>query len=78
MCLAVPGQIISITGDNAVTRTGKIQFGPIIREASLAFLPDAKAGDYVLVHAGVAITKVHEDEAQRIFGYLEEIDEIHG
>lgn len=77
MCLAIPGQIVSMKGDS-YSRMGIIQFGPISKEASLAFIPDAAIGDYVLVHAGVAISKVHEAEAQRIFSYLEKIDEISG
>jgi len=76
MCLSVPGKIISISKEEALD-TGKIQFGNIVKEASLAFVPDAVVGDYVLVHAGVAISKMHEEEAQRVFGYLEEINEIH-
>ena len=76
MCLSVPGKIISISKDEALD-TGKIQFGNIVKEASLAFIPDAVVGDYVLVHAGVAISKMHEEEAKRVFGYLEEINEVH-
>jgi len=77
MCLAIPGQIISIAGE-ALTRTGRLRFGSIVKEASLAFIPDAAIGEYVLVHAGIALAKVREEEARRIFSYLEEIDEIHG
>ncbi len=77
MCLAVPGQIVSIQGD-AEMRTGCILFGTAQKEASLAFLPDAAPGDYVLVHAGVAISKVQESEARRIFEYLEQINEVRG
>lgn len=77
MCLAIPGQIVTIAGED-VSRTGCIRFGAVLKEASLAFLPEAVPGDYVLVHAGVAISRVQEAEAQRIFEYLEQIDEIHG
>ncbi|MCB1592314.1 MAG: HypC/HybG/HupF family hydrogenase formation chaperone [Alphaproteobacteria bacterium] len=74
MCLALPGEIITISGE-ALERTGRVRFGAIEKEASLAFVPEAVAGDYVLVHAGVAISIVQEEEAQRIFAYLDEIGE---
>ena len=73
MCLAIPGKIISIEG-HALTRTGAIEFGTVIREASLAFVPEANQGDYVIVHAGVAISTLNEEEAQRTFDTLSEID----
>ena len=74
MCLAVPGQIISIRGDDALSRSGQVRFGEAVREASLAFVPEAVEGDYVLVHAGVAISVLCEDAAARTLGYLEEIE----
>ncbi len=77
MCLAVPGEIVDIAGED-LARTGTILFGTVKKSASLAFIPDAAVGDYVLVHAGIAISKVNETEARRIFGYLEEIDEVSG
>lgn len=77
MCLAIPGRIISVDG-KGLYKTGRIEFGSIVKKASLAFVPDAVVGEYVLIHAGIALGKVVEEEAQRIFGYLEEINEIHG
>ena len=74
MCLAVPGEIISITGDDALSRSGQVRFGDAVREASLAFVPEAVEGDYVLVHAGIAISVLQEDAAQRTFSALEEIE----
>ena len=77
MCLAVPGQIKSIEMQHDDTvRMAKISFGGIVKEASLEMLPDANIGDYVLVHVGVAISKVNEEEAQKTFKYLEEIGEL--
>ena len=73
MCLAVPGEIISIAGDDALSRCGQVRFGDAMREANLAFVPEAVVGDYVLVHAGIAISVLQEDAAQRIFSALEEI-----
>ena len=54
----------------------KVSFGGITKEASLEMLPDANVDDYVLVHVGVAISKVNEEEAKKTFSYLEEIGEL--
>ena len=77
MCLAIPGKIKSIDLQyNGLVRMAKVIFGGITKEASLEMLPDANVGDYVLVHVGVAISKLNEEEAQRTFKYLEEIGEL--
>lgn len=77
MCLAIPGKIKSIdTLYNGTVRMAKVSFGGIIKEASLEMLPDAQPGDYVLVHVGVAISRVDEEEAAKTFEYLKEIGEI--
>lgn len=76
MCLAIPGEIVSIGGGSALECTGVVKFGAIEKEVNLAFVSEAAIGDYVLVHAGVAISIVQPEEAQRIFNYLEEIDEV--
>lgn len=76
MCLAVPGRIESITGDDFLTKRGKVNFSGIVKEISLACVPEAKVGDYTLVHAGVAISLVDEEEAKEVLSYLKEIDEI--
>ena len=76
MCLAIPGEIRSISGDSALMRTGIIRFGAIEKEASLAFVPEAVVGDYVLIHAGVAISIIRPQEAKRIFDYLDQIGEV--
>ena len=66
MCLAIPGKIRSVEmKHNGMVRMAKISFGGITKEASLDMLPDAEIGDYVLVHVGVAISKVNEEEAQK-------------
>ena len=74
MCLAVPGQVREIVGDDALTRIGKIAFAGIVKEASLMLLPEVTIGDWVLVHAGVAITRLDESEAQRTMAYLEALE----
>lgn len=76
MCLAVPGKIASITGDDPLTRMGKIDFGGVLKEASLAYVPEAKVGDYVIVHVGFAISQVDEAEAHQVFEYLREMGEL--
>jgi hydrogenase expression/formation protein HypC len=77
MCLAIPGIINEIELQyNGTVRMAKVKFGSIIKEASLEMLPDANVGDYVLVHVGVAISKVNEEEAAKTFEYLQEIGEI--
>lgn len=77
MCLAIPGQIQSIeTTDNGEVRMAKTSFGGIIKNVSLEMLPEAEINDYVLVHVGVAISKVKEEEATRVYQYLKDIGEL--
>ena len=75
MCLAVPGKIIEITDDSLLTRSGKVSFNGIIKEINLAFVPEAKIGEYVIVHAGFAISVINEKEAEETFRYLDEINQ---
>ena len=77
MCLAIPGKIKSIeTRHDGAYRMAKVQFGGIAKEASLEMVPQAKVDDYVLVHVGVAISVVDEEEAKKTFQYLEEMGEV--
>lgn len=77
MCLAIPGKIKKIElQHNGAVRMATVSFGGITKEASLEMLPEASIGDYVLVHVGVAISKVDEQEAKKTFKYLEEIGEL--
>jgi hydrogenase expression/formation protein HypC len=76
MCLGVPGKIISISGDDPLTRMGKVSFGGIVKEACLAYVPEAQVGDYVIVHVGFAISRLDEQEAQQVFEYLRQMDEL--
>ena len=76
MCLAVPGEILSIAGEKSALRTGRVSFGGVVKEVSLAYTPHAAVGDYVIVHAGFAISIVDESEAKKIFGYLERLGEL--
>lgn len=76
MCLAVPGRVLSVAGDDPLTRTGRVDFGGVVKEINLAFAPEAGEGDHVLVHVGFAITVIDEAEAARVFAHLSEIGEI--
>jgi hydrogenase expression/formation protein HypC len=77
MCLAIPGKIISITNQLDETfRFGKVSFGGMTKEVNLCMVPDAKIDDYVLVHVGVAIGIVDEEEAKKVFSYLKDMGEV--
>lgn len=77
MCLAIPGKLVSITNPEEPTfRHGKVSFEGIMRDVNLSMVPDAKEGDYVLVHVGVAISIVDEEEAKQTFEYLKIIGEV--
>jgi len=76
MCLAIPGKVETIRGDDPLTRMGKVNFGGVIKEVSLAYVPEAKVGDYVIVHAGFALSKVDEGEAQKVFAYLKQMEDL--
>jgi hydrogenase expression/formation protein HypC len=66
MCLAVPGKILSVEGQDGLTRMGKVSFGGVARNVNLAYVPEAKVGDYVIVHAGFALNVLDEEEAQQV------------
>jgi hydrogenase expression/formation protein HypC len=66
MCLAIPGLVESIHGDDPMERTGKVSFGGMVRNVNLALVPDVKVGEYVIVHVGMALSKVDAEEALQI------------
>ena len=76
MCLAIPGRIESILNEDELMRTGKVDFCGVSKEINLAYVPDAKIGDYVLVHVGFAINTIDEEEANKVFEYLRQIQEL--
>jgi hydrogenase expression/formation protein HypC len=76
MCLAIPGKVASIQSNDSLTRMGKVDFGGILKEASLAYVPEAEVGDYVIVHAGFAISRLDEEEANKVFDYLRQMQEL--
>ncbi|MCM0612930.1 HypC/HybG/HupF family hydrogenase formation chaperone [Marinobacter sediminum] len=75
MCLAVPGRVISIDGDDPLTRQGRVDFGGVVKSVNLAYVPEVQPDDYVLVHVGFAITVVDPREAERVFEYLEILEQ---
>ena len=76
MCLAIPGKIESVNITDSAVRMAKVSFGGIIKEVSLEMVPEAEVNDYVLVHVGVAISKVNEDEAKKVYQYLADVGEL--
>ncbi len=76
MCLAVPGRLLSVTGEDPLARVGRVDFGGIVKEINLAFVPEARVDDYVLVHVGFALTVIDESEAAQVFETLREMGEL--
>ena len=77
MCLAIPGKLEIITSElDEVFRIGSVDFEGIKKEVNLALVPEAKIGDYVMVHVGVAISVVDEEEALKTFSYLKQMGEV--
>ena len=77
MCLAIPGKIVSSDMSNGI-RVGRVQFGGIVRETCLDFVPEASVGDYVIVHVGFAISRVDREEAERSYELLESMGLLKG
>jgi hydrogenase expression/formation protein HypC len=76
MCLGVPGKVLKVTRSDLGVHSGVVQFGGIQKEVCLAFLPDIKVDDYVIVHAGFAISQVDEVEAAATFRLLQEMGDL--
>jgi hydrogenase expression/formation protein HypC len=73
MCLAVPGQILSVSGDDPLLRTARVSFAGVVKEVSLGVLPEAAVGDYVIVHAGMALSILDQEEAAQVLRDLEQL-----
>jgi len=73
MCLAVPGRIMSVSGDDPLMRMAKVSFGGVLKDVSLAYVPEAGVGDYVIVHVGFALNRLDEAEALETLALLEEL-----
>lgn len=75
MCLGIPGKVASVFESNSL-KMGKVNFGGIVKEICLAYVPEVNKDDYVIVHAGFAISIINEKEAKEIFKHLEQINQI--
>lgn len=78
MCLAVPGKVLSVEGDDPLLRTGRVSFNGVIKQVSLTCAPEARVGDYVLVHVGLAISVIDAREAEETFRYLQAMGDLDG
>lgn len=74
MCLAVPGKIVSISNDDPLLRMGRVSFGGLIKQVSLAYVSEPQVDDYVIVHAGFALSIIDRHEAEQTLNYLRQID----
>ena len=75
MCLGIPGEVLSIEEDALGMRQARVRFGGVVKEASLALVPEAQVGDYVVVHVGFALSVIDAEEAQSVFRLLQEMEE---
>jgi hydrogenase expression/formation protein HypC len=76
MGLGVPGKIVQIDANPTGMAMGRVSFGGVLKEVCLAYVPEAQAGDYVVVHVGFAISCIDEAEAQEVFKFLAEMEEL--
>ncbi|BAP18470.1 HypC/HybG/HupF family hydrogenase formation chaperone [cyanobacterium endosymbiont of Epithemia turgida] len=76
MCLAVPGKVVSIIGDQPLMKKGRVSFGGVIKEVSLAYVPNVEVGNYVIVHVGFALSILDEEAAQKSLAEFKEIETI--
>jgi hydrogenase expression/formation protein HypC len=76
MCLGVPGKVLSIELNSVGMTMGKVSFGGVIKEVCLAYVPEAQVDDYVIVHAGFALNKLDETEANEVFEALRQLGEV--
>lgn len=77
MCLAIPGKILDISEKDGVC-AGRVEFGGIVNQVCLDFVPEAEVGDYVMVHVGFAISRVDREEAERTYQLLEAMGLLEG
>jgi hydrogenase expression/formation protein HypC len=77
MCLSIPGKLVEVTDlSEEIFKSGKVSFDGVIKEVNLALVPEAKVGDYVMVHVGAAISVVDEVEAKKTFEILKQLGEL--
>ena len=76
MCLGVPGKVVAVEEDPLGMTMKRVSFGGITKQVCLAYVPEAKVGDYVVVHVGFAISRIDEAEAEQVFTYLQELGDL--
>ncbi len=76
MCLGIPGEILETHAGSGGLRFGTVRFGGAEREVCLEYVPEAVVGDYVIVHVGLAISRLSSEDAAEVFGYLEEMQAL--
>lgn len=74
MCLGIPGEVVRWIDHDPLLARAEVRFGDLHRVCHLACVPEAEVGDYVIVHAGIAISKVNEQEALRLFAELDQLE----
>jgi hydrogenase expression/formation protein HypC len=75
MCLGVPGKVVETYQEHDVLM-GRVEFGGIYKRVCLEHVPEAKVDDYVIVHVGFALSKIDEEEARRVFAFLEGMNQL--
>lgn len=76
MCLGVPGKVLEITPSSTGMTMGKVSFGGVAKEVCLAYTPEVEVGEYVIVHAGFALNRLDEQEAEEVFALLRALEEV--
>ena len=76
MCLAVPGKVVSISGDEPLLKKGKVSFGGVIKEVSFAYVPEVQVDDYVIVHVGFALSILDQEAAEKSLAEFKEMEAI--
>ncbi len=76
MCLAVPGKVVSISGDEPLLKKGKVSFGGVIKEVSFAYVPEVQIDDYVIVHVGFALSILDQEAAEKSLAEFKEMEAI--
>ena len=76
MCLGIPGEILETHGGPGGLRYGTVRFGGASRDVCLEYVPEAAVGDYVIVHVGLALSRITPEDAEETFRYLEEMQEL--
>ena len=72
MCLAIPGQVLNVSGDDPITRVGRVDFGGVVKVVNLTFVPEATVGDFVVVHVGCALARIDPEQARWTLAMLAE------